>query len=143
MNKSSFSISTDKSLLQPHVIQDYLAKQSYWAQGIPIELVEQAIEHSLCFGVYKEKKQVGFARVVTDYVSMAYLADVFILPDYQGNGLGKQLMKTIMSYPDLQAVRRWLLYTLDAHGLYRQFGFTTESHPEKILVQVMRKNYLK
>ena len=126
----NYTIDTNKSLLDIELIHDYLSNQSYWAKGITKEKVEKVIKNSLCFGVYANDQQVGLARVVTDYVRMAYLADVFILKEHQGKGVGKQLMKVIMEYPALVDVSRWALLTKDAHGLYRQFGFVELSNPE-------------
>jgi GNAT superfamily N-acetyltransferase len=128
--KKGYLISTDKALLDFDAIFNYLDRQSYWAKGIPPAKLKQAIEHSLCFGVYKDGVQAGFARVVTDNATFGYLCDVFILPAYQGAGLSKWLMQTIMAHPDLQGFRRWSLATLDAHGLYKQFGFTELNKPE-------------
>ncbi|HEY9535652.1 MAG TPA: GNAT family N-acetyltransferase [Mucilaginibacter sp.] len=120
-----FSISTDKSLLDFDVIYNYLDKESYWAKGIAVEKLKTAIEHSICFGVYHQKAQVGFARVITDQATFAYIADVFILPDFRKKGLSKWLIQTIRTYPLFQGgIRRWVLATADAHGLYSQFGFT-------------------
>jgi GNAT superfamily N-acetyltransferase len=131
--KSGYTISTDPMLLDFSQIYRYLSEESYWARERSRELVERSIHHSLCFGVYTAgtglPKQVGFARVVSDYATFAYLADVFILPEYQGQGLGKWLVATILSHPDLQSVGRWTLYTNDAHELYRRFGFGTEQDP--------------
>ena len=130
-HKKGFSISTDKSLLDFEMIYHYLDKDSYWAQGIPQDKLSKAIENSICFGVYKENKQVGLARVVTDGATFAYLCDVFILPHYRGMGLSKWLIQTVIGHPELQSLRRWLLATADAHGLYKQFGFTGFSRPER------------
>jgi GNAT superfamily N-acetyltransferase len=126
----TYSISTEKSLLQPNVIHAFLTK-SYWAEGISLERVEKRIKHSLCFGVYLDNQQVGFARLITDYDSFAYLADVFILENHRGKGLSKQLMTFILAYAEVQGLRRWLLATRDAHGLYAQFEFTPISIPER------------
>ena len=128
--KKGYQISTDNSLLDFDAIFNYLDQQSYWAKGIPAARLKKALEHSLCFGVYKDGLQAGFARVVTDRATFAYLCDVFILPAYQGAGLSKWMMQTIMAHPDLQGLRRWSLATLDAHGLYKQFGFKEVSNPE-------------
>lgn len=121
---SDYSISTNPALLQVHVIHQYLSIESYWAQNIPLEVVKQSIEGSLCFGVYHKDLQIGFARLITDKATFAYLADVFILPEHRGKGLSKWLMQTIHTHPQLQGLRRWLLGTKDAHGLYEQFGWT-------------------
>jgi GNAT superfamily N-acetyltransferase len=131
--KKGFKISTDKSLLDFDMIYNYLSKESYWSKGIPVEKVKESIESSMCFGIYKDDKQVGFARVITDKAIFAYLCDVFILEDFRRLGLSKWLMQTILSHPDLQGLRRWLLATADAHGLYNQFGFTTINNPERWL----------
>ena len=129
--KKGFQISTDKSLLQVDVIYDYLNNDSYWAQGISLEKMEKAIRNSMCFGVYTIDKQVGFARVVTDTATFAYICDVFVLPAFRKNGLSKWLIQSIVNHPDLQGLRRWSLATADAHGLYSQFGFTEITRPER------------
>jgi GNAT superfamily N-acetyltransferase len=129
--KKGYQISTDKSLLDFDAIFNYLDQQSYWAKGMPPDTLKRAIANSLCFGVYKNGVQAGFARVVTDEATFAYLCDVFILPVYQGVGLSKWLMQTIMVHPGLQGLRRWSLATLDAHGLYKQFGFREINNPER------------
>ncbi|MET3979999.1 N-acetylglutamate synthase-like GNAT family acetyltransferase [Mucilaginibacter sp. UYP25] len=129
--KKGYQISMDGSLLDFEMIFNYLDGQSYWAKGMPPEKLRKAIENSMCFGVYKNSIQVGFARVVSDKATFAYLCDVFILPANQGVGLSKWLMQNIMAHPDLQGLRRWSLATLDAHGLYKQFGFTEINNPER------------
>ena len=116
-------ISTNKELLNINVIHQYLSFESYWALGIPKTTVEKAIEHSVCFGVYRNNIQIGFARMITDKSTFAYLADVFIIKEEQGKGLSKLLMQTIHKHPDLQGLRRLLLTTRDAHTLYEQFGW--------------------
>jgi len=120
---NTYQISTDPAKLDLPLIHRYLSEESYWAQNIPLELVERSIRHSLCFGVYHQDQQVGFARLVTDRATFAYLADVFILPAHRGKGVSKQLMAYIHDYPEVQGLRRWLLGTKDAHGLYAQFGW--------------------
>jgi N-acetylglutamate synthase-like GNAT family acetyltransferase len=122
METGRFLISTDKSKLDLDVIHEFLS-HSYWAAGIPRETVARSIENSLCFGVYDHANQIGFARVVTDFATYAYVADVFILEPYRDRGLGKELMASIMTHPRLQGLRRWSLGTRDAQGLYAQFGF--------------------
>lgn len=117
-----FTVSTDPARLDLDVIHGFLY-HSYWSPGIPRALVEQAIQHSLCFGLYENEKQIGFARVVTDYTSFAYLADVFVLPTQRHQGLGVWLIDCVMHCPVLQTIRSFLLATRDAHGLYRKFGF--------------------
>lgn len=128
-----YLFSTDPKKLQADVIHHYLSVESYWAQRIPRDLVEQAMAGSLCFGVYKHDSQVGFARVITDKASFAYLADVFILTEHRSRGLSKELMKFIMSHEQLQNLRRFMLATKDAHGLYAQFGFTALTEPEQLM----------
>jgi N-acetylglutamate synthase-like GNAT family acetyltransferase len=128
---NEYMISTDKDRLQMDVIQKYLSEESYWAQGRRREDTERAIENSICFGVYEGEKQVGFARVITDMATFAYVGDVFILPDCQKKGLSKRLMEAILSHPELQNLRRWILATKDAHGLYAQYGFTELKFPER------------
>ena len=125
-----FHISTDKSLLDIDMIYNYLDKESYWAQGIPPEKIKKAIDGSLCFGVYLNKQQVGFARIVTDKATFAYLCDVFVLPHFRRKGLSKWMVQTIVQHPDLQGLRRWSLATADAHGLYNQFGFKQLAKPD-------------
>ena len=121
--KKGFSISTDKSLLDFEAIFNFLSQESYWAKGISKERLEKAIQHSICYGLYHQQKQIGFARLITDESTFAYVADVFVLPDYRKQGLSKWLMQTIINNDDLKGIKRWLLATLDAHGLYQQFGF--------------------
>ncbi|MFZ1800381.1 MAG: GNAT family N-acetyltransferase [Chitinophagaceae bacterium] len=118
-----YMISTNKKLLDIHVIHNYLSERSYWAQGIPIKTVQRSIRHSICFGVYEKEKLVGFARLVSDQATFAYLADVFILESHRGLGLSKWLMQCIHEYPGTKNLRRWMLTTKDAHGLYAQFGW--------------------
>lgn len=119
-----FVISTDPQRLDLDVIYNFLTN-CYWAKGIPREIVAHSIEHSLCFGIYDGSgAQIGFARVITDFATIAYLGDVFVLASYRGRGLGKWMMECIMQHPKLQELRRWILLTRDAHGLYKQFGFT-------------------
>src|SRR5678815_3351190 len=128
--KDGFTISTEKEKLDIDLIHSFL-NRTYWAEGILKEIIRRSIEGSLCFGVYENDKQampacrqVGFARMITDKATFAYLADVFIIEEYRGRGLSKWLMEVIMSHPDLQGLRRMILATKDAHGLYKQFGFT-------------------
>ncbi len=131
--KEDFLISTDKSKLNISVIHHYLSTASYWAKNIPLQKVQRSIEHSFCFGVYKNNEQVGFARLITDYSTYAYLADVFIAAQYRGLGLSKWLMQFIITNPEVQGLRRWMLATQDAHGLYTQFGFKPLDKPERIM----------
>lgn len=129
----SYEVSADKSRLDVPLIHQYLSQESYWAQNIPLDVVQRSIDNSLCFGIYCHDQQVGFARVITDQATFAYLADVFVLPEHRGKGLSKQLMETISNLPTLQGLRRWLLATRDAHALYNQFGFTALDQPDQIM----------
>jgi GNAT superfamily N-acetyltransferase len=126
-----YEISTDKNLLDFEVIHKYLSEDSYWANGMPAEVLKTAIENSVCFGVFYLQQQIGFASVITDKATFAYIGNVFVLPGFRGKGLSKWLMQTIMAHPELQGLRRWLLATADAHGLYKQFGFKEISHPDR------------
>jgi N-acetylglutamate synthase-like GNAT family acetyltransferase len=121
--KDRFSISTEKEKMDIDFIHSFLT-QSYWAEGISKEIIRRSIEGALCFGVFENDKQVGFARMITDRATFAYLADVFIIEEYRGLGLSKWLMEVIMSHSDLQGLRRMMLATRDAHELYKKFGFT-------------------
>lgn len=127
--RDQFTISTDPDRLDIDTICDFLTR-AYWANTRPRERTERAISNSLVFGVYDGDKQIGLARVVSDYSVFAYLCDVFIHEDYRAHGLGKWLIQTIMEYPDLREIRRWVLVTTDAHGLYKQFGFTSIEDPD-------------
>ena len=126
-------ISTDKTRLDIDLIHEFLSKESYWAKGRDIEIVKRSIENSLCFGVYLNNKQIGFARVISDYAVFAWLLDVFILPDFRGKGYSKRLISAIMAHEKLQSVVRWGLGTDDAHGLYSQFGFTPLQKPQNMM----------
>jgi len=121
--RGEYVISTDPRRLDLATVHAFLAR-AYWSVGLPREVLERAVEHSLVFGLYCAAGQVGFARVVTDYATFAYLADVFVLEECRGRGLGKWLVEVAVTLPELQGLRRWLLATADAHDLYRQFGFT-------------------
>lgn len=131
--RGEFLISTDRARLDLNVIYNFLTN-CYWAKGIPRDVVARSIEHSLCFGIYDGGgAQAGFARVVSDYATVAYLGDVFVLESYRGRGLSKWLMECIVQHPALQDLRRWILLTRDAHGLYSQFGFTPVTAPERYM----------
>jgi GNAT superfamily N-acetyltransferase len=136
-----YEISTDPQRLDVDVIHNFLAKESYWAPGIPRHIVERAIHNSLSFGIYAGAEQVGYARVITDKTTFAYLADVFIVDAHRGKGLSKWLMRCIVRHEDLQGLRRFLLFTSDAHGLYRQFGFKEAESPSRIMEIVRRDIY--
>ncbi len=131
-HKENFLISTDPSRLDVDAIHAFLTN-AYWCEGIPRETVARSIGHSLCFGVYDGTQQVGLTRVISDYATYAYITDVYILESHRGRGLSKWLMECIMAHPDLQGLRRWSLVTRDAHGLYRQFGFTELKAPERYM----------
>ncbi|HXX28843.1 MAG TPA: GNAT family N-acetyltransferase [Terriglobales bacterium] len=129
LEKDHFLLSTDPERLDLAVIHGFLG-ESYWAKGIPREMVARSIANSLCFGVYSDGRQVAFARVISDFATYAYVADVFVLMPFRGRGLGKWMMESILQHPRLQQLRRWSLVTEDAHGLYAQFGFTPPKRPE-------------
>lgn len=130
MNVESFSISTDKTKLDLEMICNFL-RSAYWANQRPRETVLKSLEHSLCFGLYQFDQQIGLARVITDFATFAYLCDVFVLDDYRGRGLGKFLMQTVLEYPELIHLRRFMLATKDAHGLYSQYGFKGLNAPDR------------
>jgi GNAT superfamily N-acetyltransferase len=130
--RGEYSISTDRQRLDVTLIHEFLSR-SYWSPGIPRGVVERGIDNSLCFGIYHRVQQVGFARVITDRASFAYLADVFVVEAHRGKGLGKWLLETILGHQDLQGLRRFLLATRDAHFLYRQFGFTSLAEPARLM----------
>jgi GNAT superfamily N-acetyltransferase len=129
--RGEYLITTDRSRLDVALIHSFLATESYWAVGRSVDVVKRAIDNSLCFGIYKETEQVGFARVVTDFATFAWLADVFVVPEHRGHGLAKWLMEVILAHPELQGFRRWVLATKDAHSLYAQFGFIPLHRPER------------
>ena len=141
---AEYQISTDLTRLDVTVIHAFLT-QSYWSPGIPRSVVERAISNSLCFGLYRNAEQVGFARVVTDKATFAYLADVFVLDAHRGKGLSKWLMQVVIEHPDLQGLRRFMLGTKDAHGLYKQFEFAELANPSRMMeilkLDVYRQGY--
>jgi len=128
-----FLYSSDKEKLDVNYIHHYLSAESYWAKNIPKEIVEKSIEGSLCFGVYCQENQIGFARVITDYATFGYLADVFIDKHYRGKGLSKDLMKFIMKQDVIKNLRRFMLATLDAHSLYAKFGFESQEGNKRLM----------
>ena len=130
-HKDEYLISTDPALLNLDVIHTYLNERSYWATGRSREVIQRSIQHSVAFGIYKDKQQIGFARVITDYATFAWIADVFVLEDFRGRGLSKWLMQVIIDHPELQGFRRWVLATKDAQELYRKYGFVELLHPER------------
>jgi GNAT superfamily N-acetyltransferase len=131
---ADYTLSDDPARLDLDVIHGFLAR-SYWSPSIPRETLERAIANSLCFGVYLGESQVGFARLVTDRATFAYLADVFVLEPHRGRGLSRALMELILAHPEVQGLRRWLLVTRDAHGLYRKFGFSDLANPALFLTR--------
>ena len=137
----AYEISTDPARLDVDAIHAFLTR-SYWSPGIPRATVARAIANSLCFGVFWQGQQVGFARMVTDKTTFAYLCDVYVLEAHRGHGVSKQLMKHVMEHPDLQGLRRMMLATRDAHGLYTQYGFTSLSAPDRIMEIVRPDIYL-
>jgi GNAT superfamily N-acetyltransferase len=130
--RGRFVVTTDRSRIDLTLTHEFLTR-AYWAEGIPRALVARSLEHSLPFGIFEGSAQVGFARVITDYSTFAYLADVFVVPSHRGRGLGKLLIECVLKHPDLQGLRRWMLATRDAHELYGQFGFAPLSHPERFM----------
>jgi N-acetylglutamate synthase-like GNAT family acetyltransferase len=138
MTEPSIEITTDASRFDVAMIHRFLSR-SYWSPGIPRALVERAIANSLCFGVLLDGAQVGFARVVTDRATFAYLADVFVLEEHRGKGLARKLLEAILAHPDLQGLRRTMLITRDAHGLYERCGFAIAKAPERIM-EITRPN---
>src|SRR5216683_915558 len=136
MDAGRFLISTDRSMLDLGVIHGFLA-ESYWAAGVSRETVARSIENSLCFGVYHGPQQIGFARVISDYATFAYIADVFVVEPYRGRGLAKELMATILAHPDLQGLRRWNLGTRDADALYAQFGFKPVENRGRVMMELL------
>ena len=132
--RDGFQISTDPVRLDLDMIHHFLANEAYWSPGVVRQTVVRQMRHSLCFGVYTGEQQIGFARVISDFTTFAYLADVFILRPFRGQGLGKWLVKTILAHPELQGLRKFTLNTQDAHGLYRQFGFKNDRQPENFLL---------
>lgn len=131
--QGDYLLTTDKSKLDLFAVHDYLSIHSYWAQNIPFAIVENAAAHSLTFTLLHNSTQVGYARVVTDYSTFAYLCDVYILEEHRGKGLSKWMMAFIHAHPNLQGLRRWVLLTLDAHGLYKQFGWHEAKFPDRYL----------
>jgi GNAT superfamily N-acetyltransferase len=129
---SSYEITCDQTRFDMEGIHGFLA-QSYWSPGIPRSVVERAIANSLCFAILHENKQIGFARVITDKATFAFLADVYVLPEHRGRGLSKRLMKQVMEHPDLQGLRRILLATRDAHTLYEKYGFKPLAAPDRVM----------
>ncbi len=139
-HQGSYVVSTDKDRLDLAMVHGFLTT-SYWSPGIPRDLIERAIDHSMIFGLYEAQRQIGFARIVTDRATFAYVCDVFVLETFRGRGLGMWLMEVVMAHPDLQGLRRWILATRDAHGLYRKVGFTELSQPDRLMERVVPDIY--
>ena len=133
LGRHRFQISTDSSRLDLDLIHGYLSEQSYWARGIRRSVVERSIRNSLCFGGFADGRQVAFARVITDRATFAYLADVFVVPELRGRGIGKALVRAVLQHPDLQSLKLVMLRTRDAHGLYSQFGFQPVGQPQTVM----------
>lgn len=131
--RGTLRLSTSTAEMDVDAIHAYLSGESYWAAGIPREVVEKAVRHSLCFGIFDGDAQVAFARVITDRATYAYLADVYVLRAYRGRGLSKWMMEAALAHPELQGLRRWMLMTKDAQGLYAQFGFVPTPRPERCM----------
>ena len=129
--RGEFEISTDPARLDYDMLHDFISRESYWARGRSLAVTERAVANSLPFGLYCDGRQIGFARVVTDYATFAWLADVFVLAELRGQGLAKWLVEVVIAHPELQHMRRWLLATRDAHELYRRFGFTELAQPDR------------
>lgn len=135
-------ISTDPADVDLDVVHGYLSRHSYWSPGIPRAVVARAVANSLCFSALRGGRQIGFARVVTDKATFAWLADVFVLPEARGQGVSKALMQAVLAHPALQHLRRFMLSTADTHGLYRQFGFTETARPERYMERYRPDAYL-
>ena len=133
VTQGNFIITTDKTRLNIACIHDFLANQSYWSKNMPIETLKMAIDNSLNFGLFENDKQIGYARVISDFATIAYLGDVFIDPLYRGKGLSKWLMEQVMNHPKLQGLRRWILLTADAHELYKKFGWKEPAKPQNYM----------
>lgn len=136
---NGYTITSDKSLLQLSAIHKWLSEESYWAKGVPIDIVQQSVHNSFAIGILKDDEQVGFARVVTDYTTFGYLADVYVTGPHRGQGLSKVMMQFIMQQEWMNGLRRTMLATRDAHTLYEQFGFTTVAKPER-LMEIVKPN---
>lgn len=140
---NGFIFSDDKSKIDVVAVHLFLSTKSYWAEGIPLQTVKRSIENSLCFGIYKETRQIGFARWITDRATFAYLADVYVEKEFRGMGLSKKLMSLMLFHSDLQGLRRYMLATRDAHSLYSQYGFEPLETPENIMAVTIKDIYKK
>ena len=144
MTRSDLSIviSDERERLDRELIHRFLSEESYWAKGIPREIVDRAIDGSHCFGAYADDRQVGFTRVITDHATFGYLSDVFVISEFRGRGVGRQLVETALAHPELRTLRRWMLVTQDAQSLYARYGFENPPHPEWIMQISRRGMYL-
>lgn len=140
IKRNDYTISTDPSRLDLPWIHNFLASDAYWSRGIPFDVFEKSVANSLCFGLYVKDQQIGFSRVVSDLSTFAYLADVFVAPEHRQRDLGKWLVECILNHPELQGLRRWMLATRDAHGLYRKCGFSPLRHPENLMEMLAKEN---
>jgi GNAT superfamily N-acetyltransferase len=140
--RDGFTISTDSARLDRPAMREFLAA-SYWSPGIPQDVLDRALEGSVCFGLYEGERQIGFARAITDRATFAYVADVYVLEEYRGRGLALWLMGIVMEHPELQGLRRWMLLTRDAHALYRKVGFVDAARPERIMEIARPDIYIK
>lgn len=143
ITENGFIFSDDKSKIDIAAVHHFLSVQSYWAQGIPFETVARSIENSICFGIYKDAEQIGFARWITDTATFAYLADVYVKEEFRGQGLSKKLMTLMLFHQDLQGLRRYMLATKDAHSLYSQFGFKALEEPANVMAIAIKNAYAK
>lgn len=141
IKEHDFIFSDDKQKIDPIAVHHYLSTKSYWAKDIPLEVVQRSIDNSLCFGIYKDTRQVGFARWITDKATFGYLADVYVEEQYRGLGLSKKLISLMMFHKDLQGLRRYVLATVDAHGLYARYGFKAIENPERMMAIVINEPY--
>ena len=143
ISESGFIFSDDKNLIDATAVHHYLSTQSYWAREIPMETVLKSIANSICFGIYKDSRQIGFARWITVGATFGYLADVYVEEEFRGLGLSKKLMTIMLFHEELQGLRRYMLSTQDAHGLYTQFGFEPLEDPESMMAIIIKNAYLK
>jgi GNAT superfamily N-acetyltransferase len=139
---TNYTISTNKTFINIDFVYNYLCIESYWSKNIPLDVVKRGIENSVCFSVFYKEEQIGFARVITDKATFGYLADVFIIDEHKGKGLGKWLMQTILDNEELQGFRSWMLATKDAHGLYEKFGFKLTNDTTRIMRKQGIEKYL-
>jgi GNAT superfamily N-acetyltransferase len=135
------TITTERARMDVAAIHAFLSQESYWAKNVPREIVERALDHSLCAGAFDGEAQVGFARAISDRATFAYIADVYVLPSHRGLGISKRVMEAIVAHPELRTIRRWHLVTRDAHGLYAQFGFHALDVPERHMMRIVKNPY--